>query len=191
MLADLHPWRSPTLPFAAVAGVLLFASGIVSGWIENWNRYRRIPERVAHHPWLIAVLRPRGAQAVANGIDKKLGAVVGNVFLGFGLGSMGTLGEILGLPLGIRHIAFASAELGTSLEILGAEIPPRLLLEVGLGVALIGLINFLVSFGLSLVVALESRGVTFRETRLLVRHLGERLMRRPLDWFFPPKTAGA
>ena len=173
-----------------MAGVLLFASGIVSGWVDNWNRHRRIPDRVAHHPWLIAVAGPGGALELSKGLDRKLGAVVGNVFLGFGLGSMGTLGEILGLPLGIRHIAFASAELGTSLEILRAEVPLRLLVEVGIGVALIGLINFLVSFGLSLVVALESRGVSFRETRRLVRHLGKRLARRPLDWFFPPKGAG-
>ena len=114
----------------------------------------------------------------------------GNVFLGFALGSTGTIGEILGLPLDIRHIAFASAEFGTSLEILHLRVEWALLSAVALGVLSIGLINFLVSFGLSLATAVESRGLTWEEVRSLVRGLARRFVDDPLDWFFPPRSDG-
>jgi site-specific recombinase len=54
------------------------------------------------------------------------------------------------------------------------------------GVILIGFLNFFVSFGLSLMTALESRRITWEEVRLLLRHLGGRFLQRPLEWFLPP-----
>ena len=89
--------------------------------------------------------------------------------------------------LDIRHIAFAAAELGTSTEILFPDVTWALIWPIALGVAAIGLINFLVSFGLSMVTALESRNITWGETRTLVVHLVADFFRRPKDWFFPPK----
>ncbi len=75
-----------------------------------------------------------------------------------------------------------------SLEALGAGAPRELIVNASAGVMLIGLVNFLVSFGLSLVMALESRTVRFQETRRLVWHLLRRFVRRPTDWFFPPRN---
>ena len=186
MLEDLHPWQSGTLAYAAVAGLLLFAAGLVSGWVDNWVRYRQVPTRVARHSALVRLLGPERAERTGKAIDAKLGAIVGNVFLGFGLGSMGTIGEIFGLPLDIRHIAFASAEFGTALEILRYDVPVGLLIAVSIGVATIGLINFVVSFGLSLFVALESRSLSSRGFLNLARNLTRRFASRPLEWFVPP-----
>lgn len=191
MLTDLHPWRSGSLPWAAVAGVLLFGAGLLSGWIDNLLVYRRIRERIAAHPLLHRSIGARLAARLADGIDASAGALAGNVLLGFGLGSMGTIGEILGLPLDIRHIAFASAHFGAALQVLDFAVPVELVVQVAIGVAGIGLVNFLVSFGLSLFVAMESRGVTFAESRQLVARLGRRLWTTPLDWFFPPRTPRA
>ncbi|MBT8404306.1 MAG: site-specific recombinase [Gemmatimonadetes bacterium] len=187
MLADLHPWRSGSVIYAMVAGVLLFAAGLVSGWVDNLLLHRGVPARVEHHPMAVRAFGSSGAARLAATMERTLGVVVGNVLLGFGLGSMGTIGEILGLPLDIRHIAFASAQFGTALDVLDYRVAPGVVAVTALGVALIGLLNFLVSFGLSLAVALESRRVTFGETRELVAHLLGRLWRRPLDWFFPPR----
>lgn len=190
MLAALHPWASGTLVFAAIAGVFLFLSGLVSGWVDNRMLYSHVAARVAGHPVLRRLLGDDRARRLADGIEAKLGALVGNVFLGFALGSTGTLGEILGLPLDIRHIAFASAEFGTALEILHFDVALAVVLPVALGVALIGLVNFLVSFGLSLALAMESRRITWRETRTLGAHLVRLFAQRPLEWFFPPRGAG-
>ena len=186
LLQGLHPWQSGTIFYAAVAGVFLFSAGLVSGWIDNRNLYSRIPRRIERHPGLRRVLGPGRSSAVAEYASRHLGAIGGNVFLGFALGSTGTLGEILGLPLDIRHIAFASAELGTGLEIFHVRVDPALVWQAALGVALIGLINFLVSFGLSLAMALESRQITWVEVRAMLRHLMRSFRRRPLAWFVPP-----
>lgn len=191
LLQALHPLQSGTIVYAAIAGFFLFLAGLISGWVDNRNLYSQLPERFARQPLLCRLLGARRTRAVADLVDRKLGILAGNVFLGFALGSMGTVGEILGLPLDIRHIAFAAAEFGTSLEILHFNVAWRLIWPVALGVALIGLVNFLVSFGLSLATALESRRITWNETRTLIRHLGEQLAQRPLDWFFPPKTIQA
>lgn len=188
LLASLHPWRSGTVFFAAVAGVLLFVAGLLSGWVDNLLLHRNVRERVAHHPWVRRTIGARGARRFADGLDGSLGVIVGNVFLGFGLGATGTVGDILGLPLDIRHIAFASAHFGAAVQALDFAVPASLIATTALGVALIGLVNFLVSFGLSLAVALESRRVTFGETRTLLRLLLSRVWRRPLDWFVPPRS---
>ncbi|MDX1547759.1 MAG: hypothetical protein R3247_12260, partial [Rhodothermales bacterium] len=185
MLAALHPWQSGTLAFAAIAGVFLFVAGLLSGWVDNRNRYAHVPQRVARHGTLVRLVGAPRAQAAADFLDRNLGVLVGNVFLGFALGSTGTIGEIFGLPLDIRHIAFASAELGTALEILHGRVAFSLLWPVVAGVILIGLVNFLVSFGLSLATALESRQITWGEIRILAVHLAGRFRRRPLNWFFP------
>ena len=186
MLQDLHPWRSGTVAYAAIAGVLLFAAGLVSGWVDNWTVHRRLRERLLGDSRLVRIFGRHRLTRLAELMHEKLGAVAGNVFLGFGLGSLGTLGVILGLPLDIRHIAFASAELGIALDALDFRVATELLVAVGVGIGLIGLLNFLVSFGLSLAVALESRAVAFRDYRRLLTHLFHRFLRRPLDWFFPP-----
>ena len=189
LLEALHPWQSGTIAFAAIAGFFLFLAGLISGWVDNRNVYSKLPERFAKHPVLRRIFGVRLTRAAADFLDRNLGILAGNVFLGFALGSTGTVGEILGLPLDIRHIAFASAEFGTSLEILQFQVAWQFVGAVALGIALIGLVNFLVSFGLSLAVALESRRITWQETRGLFRHLGERFVARPLDWFFPPGDA--
>lgn len=186
MLAELHPWESGTLIYAAAAGVFLFAAGLVSGWVDNRNLYTRLPKRVANHPLLLRMLGRRWAGRIGDFIHRRLGIIVGNVFLGFALGSLGTVGQILGLPLDIRHIAFASAHFGTALEVLHFQAAVSLVWPVAVGIALIGLVNFLVSFGLSLATALESRRITWGEIRTLGRRLGRRFLARPLEWFYPP-----
>ncbi len=188
MLAALHPLQSGTVFYAAAAGFFLFAAGLVSGWVDNRNLNRDVPRRVAEHPVLTSVLGATGAARVGTFLDKNLGIIAGNVFLGFALGSLGTVGEILGLPLDIRHIAFASAEFGTALESLNLAVAGEVVVAVAIGILLIGLINFLVSFGLSLAMALESRRLTWRELRTVTGHLGSALVRRPVDWFWPPRT---
>lgn len=189
MLINLHPWQSGTIIFAAIAGVFLFLSGLISGWVDNRYIYAHFPQRVAQQRTLVRMIGAARAQAVADFLHRNLGVLVGNVFLGFALGSTGTIGKIFGLPLDIRHIAFASAEFGTALEILHFRVALSVVWPVALGVTLIGLVNFLVSFGLSLATALESRQITWGEIRVLTGHLARSFLRQPLDWFFPPKEA--
>ena len=181
-----HPWASPALFYAAIAGVFLFLAGLVQGAVDNRVVYTRLRERLARHPRLrwLGGLRSKAAALVS----KHAGGLASNVVLGFLLGSAGVLGKILGLPIAIRHIAFSSAHVGVA--VLDA---PHLVdaPQVGvlvLGVLGIGFVNFVVSFGLTLAVALESRGVTVTQGGALLAILLRRLRAEPLAWFLPLGT---
>lgn len=157
ILHDHHPWQSLAILHAAIAGVGLFLSGIVSGLVDNQTAFFDLPTRLRHSPVLQRLLGSR-LEVWAQMLEREAGPLAGNIFLGCWLGCFGPLGHILGLPLDIRHVSFASANLGFALERLGW---PGLwtLLQLFLGVLLIGLTNLLVSFGLTLWVALTSRGL--------------------------------
>jgi site-specific recombinase len=113
--------------------------------------------------------------------------LVGNVALGILLGTAGTIGTIFGLPFDIRHIAFSSAHLGTALMSAPELFNWQVFLMAALGVSLIGFVNFLVSFGTTLWMTLESRAVSFEQWRGLVWTLVKRALTRPLDWYTPPR----
>ncbi len=186
LLHDVHPWAGPTAWYAAIAGFFLFATGLISGWVDNQLIYDGISDRIRHHRRLRRVLGMRVTDRIAAVVDAKAGALVGNAALGFFLGSMGTIGTILGLPLEIRHIAFGSANLAMGLDGLGWTVAASEVLILGLGVGLIGLVNLAVSFGLALIIAIQSRSLTLTESRQLALLVFHRLRKRPLDFLYPP-----
>lgn len=190
LLQDLDPVSSLALFHAAIAGIFLFLAGIISGYYDNQAIYSRIPERVAAHPglrWLAAGRRER----LASYLRHNLGALAGNFYFGIMLGSMGTIGFILGLPLDIRHIAFAAANFAYALVGLDFALDWQVLLLTVAGIVLIGLTNLGVSFSLALMLALKSRGIRFRLWLPLLREIIRQLRRQPRDLFWPPPvTAG-
>jgi site-specific recombinase len=122
----------------------------------------------------------------ANYIETNLGALAGNFLFGIMLGSMGTIGFILGLPLDIRHIAFASANFIQGLMTIGGP-DIGLILVSFLGVMLIGLTNLFVSFTLTIIVALRARRVRFAQWKPLAKLVTTHFLTRPSDFFWPPK----
>lgn len=115
LLHDIDPLHSPALFYAAIAGVCLFLSGLISGYYDNRSVYNRIPERIRQHRRLQKILGKKRLHKVSSYVEKNLGALAGNFYFGIMLGSMGTLGFILGLPLDIRHITFSAAYFAFSL----------------------------------------------------------------------------
>ena len=190
LLDDLSPggWA---LPHAAVAGVFLFLSGLISGYFDNKASYARIGERVARLQWLAGLLGAGGAARVGRYIEEHLGGLTGNFLFGCMLGTAGVVGIILGLPVDIRHIAFASANLGYALVAFDFELPLQTFLWAAFGVVLIGVVNLAVSFALALWVALRARGVVFTQKRELLLRLGVRFRGAPLSFFVAPERAPA
>jgi len=187
LLEDLHPWRSLALFHAAVAGVYLFLSGLISGYYDNQALYNRVPERLRRVKWLRALLGPQRLDRVATYVEHNLGALVGNFLFGCMLGSTGIVGAFFGLPIDIRHVSFASANLAYALQAQGFDIGWRAIAVGTLGVILIGVVNLVVSFVLALKVALRSRGITAAETDGLTARVLQRIRRTPLEFFVPPK----
>jgi site-specific recombinase len=186
LLEDVSPHRSLAVVHAAIAGVCLFLSGLITGFGDNLSAYSRIPARVREHPTLKRVFGARICSLLADYTDKRLGGVLGNFLFGAMLGSTASLGAVLGLPLDIRHIAFSTANVAYALAHLQLAVDLRIVLGSLLGLGAIGLVNLVVSFTLALLVAMQARGVRFREAGPLVLSLGKRLLRTPGEFFRPP-----
>jgi site-specific recombinase len=187
LIADSHPWHSLALLHAAIAGVWLFVSGLVSGYYDNKAMYTRMGQRVQQLRWLRRLLGEERRARFARYVEDNLGGLMGNFVFGVLMGVTSTVGFLLGLPLDVRHVTFSSANFAIGFVGLGQQLDPDTIAITFLGVALIGMVNLLVSFGLALWVALRARKVRFRHGFRLLRALGRRLRAAPLDFFIGPR----
>ena len=183
---DIFGWA---IPHAALAGVFLYLAGLISGYFDNQAAHSHLGKRIAYAPWLRRWLGVAGAARLGDYISHHLGGMMGNFLFGCMLGCAGIFGVILGLPIDIRHIAFASANLGYA--IIGSDTLPgwQTLAWAGLGVLLIGLTNLLVSFTLALRTAFRARRMTFSGTRVLLGAVWRRFCESPRSFFLPPRQA--
>ncbi|MES0873796.1 site-specific recombinase [Sinimarinibacterium thermocellulolyticum] len=187
LLVEQHPLQSLAWLHAGVAGVCLFLAGLISGYFDNKAVYNRIPQRILQLRWLRRLLGKARAERFSAYIEDNLGALAGNFFFGCMLGSAGTIGFILGLPLDIRHITFSTAYFGYAMVALDWQVARPMIVMVAIGVAGIGLINLLVSFSLALFVALRAQRVPIGDRRELMREFCRRALRRPQDLLWPPR----
>ncbi|CAM4120674.1 site-specific recombinase [Acinetobacter pragensis] len=187
LLHSLDPFTSLAIPHAAIAGVCLFLSGLLAGYFDNMAIYRKVGPRLKAHPALKRWMGQDRLDAFASYIERNLGALAGNFLFGIMLGSMGTLGYILGLPLDIRHIAFASANFIQGLMCINGGPEIGLAIVSFLGVLCIGLTNLFVSFTLTIIVALRARRVRFEQWKPLAKLVLTHFLTRPSDFFWPPK----
>jgi site-specific recombinase len=187
LLHDINPVTSLSLFHAAIAGVCLFLSGLISGYYDNKASYNKIPERLLQVATLRRLFGVDRWGRITNYIGNNLGALAGNFFLGILLGSIGQIGVILGLPIDIRHITFSSANFAIALAGLDNHLTWQVWSISLTGIFAIGMVNLAVSFSLALYVAMRSRNVSFEQSGQLVRLLWQRFVRRGRDFFFPPK----
>jgi site-specific recombinase len=189
LLHDLHPWKSLALFHAGIAGVYLFLSGLISGYYDNQSLYHRIPDRLRRVKWLRRLLGQPRLNRMAVYVEYNFGALTGNFIFGCMLGSTGTIGAFFGLPVDIRHVAFASANLAYGLQAFDFQTEWPVIVIGALGVILIGLVNLVVSFWLALRVALRSRGVTAEDTTGLTARVFARLRQSPREFLLPPRSS--
>lgn len=187
LLDDQSLIYSASLFYAAIAGVFLFLAGLISGYFDNYAAYNRVPERIRQLAWPRRLFGEARMYRVSTYVGDNLGALASNLAFGFLLGGTTILGVLLGLPIDIRHVAFASAFVGIAL--VGLDFSPDrwLLLWAVLGVALIGITNLTVSFALALKVALRSRQVTETPWRQIISAILRHLWQHPRDFLLPPK----
>ncbi len=186
LLHELDPFRSLALPHAAIAGVYLFLSGLIAGYYDNLAVYNQIGARIQRHKLLKYLLPRAWLQRLGGFVEANLGAIMGNFLFGVFLGSTATIGFLFGLPIDIRHIAFASANLAHGLFNISAnQLDWQIVLLSILGVALIGMVNLMVSFSLALFVALRSKEVKFIDWSRLTKQLFSHVLTHPSDFFWP------
>lgn len=188
LIHELDPFSSYAVFHAGIAGVFLFLSGLISGFYDNKSVYNKIPQRIKDQKFLNKYLGKKRTENFSNYIGSNLGNLAGNFFLGILLGSTGTIGIILGLPLDIRHITFASGNFGLAFVSVGDQLSQSTIVITIFGIICIGFMNFLVSFSLAIFVAIKSRGVNFNQRNKLIKILLGRFALRPWQFFFPPKV---
>ena len=188
-LESLNPFSSLCVLHAAIAGIMLFLAGILSGIADNANVYNKYPQRIKMHRGLCRLIGQKRAIRLGDYIENNLGTLTGSFTLGFLLAFVAFSGFIFGLPLDIQHVSFATGNAGLALATLlvHGQVNGYALLMAGLGIVLIGIANITVSFSLALIVAIRARGIKLTRTGSLIGYLIKQFFTRPMAFFMPMK----
>lgn len=190
LMQDLDPVDSPAIAHAAIAGVFLFLSGIITGSVANRDKYNSLYYRIEQHPILKKIFGKDRTKRFADWYKKKGAGVISNIWFGIFMGMTGSIGVFLGLNIDIRHITFASGNLALGMYGSDWRAPTDMIIWGVIGIGVIGFVNFIVSFTLSLILAFRARKMQLYELVLVSRAIWALFLLRPLHFFFPPKNEG-
>ncbi len=187
LISEINVFKSLAIFHAAIAGVYLMLSGLISGYYENIWVYNNMNKRITKNKRLINIFGDQKITKIANYIDNNIGGIAGNIFLGFLLGSTSTIGQALGLPLDIRHVTFAAGNFGIGMVGLNNSVNQITIFHTIFGIIVIGMVNVFVSFGLSILIALNSRGTKYFEIKLLAKKLFKQFFSNGTSFFYPSR----
>ena len=187
LMNDISPLHSKAIFHASIAGVFLFLSGIISGSIANRHKHNRVVFRIQELPWLKNTFGKKHTTRLSVWVGKKWPGVASNFWFGIFMGSTASIGVFLGLDLDIRHITFAAGNFSLGLYGSHWEASAELIFWVFVGVGIIGFMNFIVSFLLSLGLAMRSRKVPISELGALFSSVWIYFKINPIGFFFPTK----
>lgn len=185
LINDLSPANSPAVFHAAIAGVFLFLSGIIAGSVANRDKHANIYYRIKEHPALKKTFGKTRTAKLARWYEHRWAGIVSNFWFGVFMGSTASVGVFLGLNFDIRHITFASGNLALGLFGANFNVADEMLVWGIMGIGVIGLVNFAVSFGLSLMLAFRSRRIPLSELRPIASSIWAYFKHRPGSFFFP------
>ena len=188
LLKDLNPIESKAILHACIAGFFLFISGIISGNISNSSIFNQVPERISQSPFLNQVIGAKNSKKLSNFYTKHWAGIISNFWFGIFLGVIAPLGVFLGLDLDIRHITFSAGNFALALYGKGFDIDTYTFVISLVTIFLIGAFNFIVSFGLSMLLAFRSRKVNFGELTIIHKTILKYFIKNPLRFFIPLKS---
>lgn len=188
LLNDHDPFNSKAIFHACIAGFFLFISGIISGNIGNSSVYYQIPKRIEKNPFLNYFLGKNSAKGISKYYAKNWAGIMSNFWFGVFLGITAPIGIFLGLDLDIRHITFAAGNV--ALGFYGKEFSVDTYTAVIsiITVFLIGFFNFAVSFGLSMLLAFQSRKINLDELWQIIKEIFRYFMKSPFRFFVPIRS---
>jgi site-specific recombinase len=180
----------PTAFFAAFTGVLLFASSIIAGWVENWFVWHRLDSAIAWNPRIVARLGDARAKRWALYWRQNISGFAANISLGLMLGIVPVVAAFFGLPIEVRHVTLSTGQVAAAVGALG----PEVLYHAPFwwcvaGIAATGVLNLSVSFFLAFRVALRSRGIRLSDRSRIYRAIRRRLWQRPWSFIAPPRSS--
>ncbi len=190
-LHGTHPFHGWTMAFAAVTGVLLWLSSLAAGWAANWSAYRRLPEALAQSHRIRGLLGNRRAKLLGRFIHRHISGFVGYLALGGLLVFVPMAFAFAGIHLEVRHVTLQAASLALASASLWAQGALSWTDAAWglLGLAVIGALNFTVSFTLALWTALRARDLSGRASRSLWWSILKAFNRQPGRFLWAPKAS--
>ena len=188
LLTDQQPFHSLAWLYACFTGFFLFASGLIAGYVENYLVYGKIGERLRNSTAFRYGFSEKRRYKIIHYIENNMGALIGNIALGFFLGMAGFFGKMFGLPFDIRHITISAANTAIGFFGMGHHVSNKELFYTLFGVFGIGFLNFAVSFGLAFYVAVKSRGIRLRDYPEFLGILWRYLKKYPKDFVKAPQA---
>lgn len=186
ILESIHPFASLTVLYAAFTGVLLWFSGVFSGWLENAFVYYKIPWAIESHPFLVNLAGAERLHRFTGFVSRNLTGWSSSIALGFALAFVPVAGSFFGLPLDARHVTLSTGAVSLSIGALGWNaITGKMIAFSALGILLIGAMNFGVSFVLALHVAMKANDIPKRKVRAILAACGQEFLKRPKKFFLP------
>ncbi|MDD3936471.1 site-specific recombinase [Rhodoferax sp.] len=179
----------PTALFAALTGVLLFASSIIAGWTENWFVLHRLDSAIRYNPKITAVLGQAKAERWASFMRHSISGLAANVSLGLMLGLVPAFAAFFGLGLEVRHVTLSTGQLAAAAASLGTDI-----LRQGpfwwcvAGIAITAALNVGVSFYFAFLLALRAHNVSGVDRRRIYQAIRHRIRTRLGSFFWPAST---
>lgn len=186
-ITDLNPVLSLSILHAAIAGFFLFLSGLISGNVSNKNKHHKVYYRLQEHPLLKKTFGISRTIKISKWFENNWAGIVSNAWLGIFLGSTASIGLFFGLNLDIRHITFASGNFALGVYGNHFFISNSTIIWSILGISIIGFINFMVSFLLSLGLAFRSRNIPVKQLFIMNKAIWKHFIKKPLSFFIPLK----
>lgn len=181
----------PTALFAAFTGLLLFASSVIAGWVENAFVLARIESALRHNPRITRVLGQRRANAWAEFARRHVSGLAANVSLGLLLGLVPAFAAFFGLGLDVRHVTLSMGQVTAAAMTLGREaLTSPALWWCLAAVPVTGLLNVTVSFWCAFRLALAAQGVGAVERERIRAAIRARLRQAPRSFLLPAREPG-
>ncbi len=186
----------PTLLFAAFTGVVLFASSIVAGWMENWFVLHNLDSAMRYNPRITAVLGTARANRWATFMRDNISGLASNISLGFMLGLIPAFALFFGLGLELRHVTLSTGQIAAAAAAYGLPMltDPSLLLPLLLcaaGAIVTGMLNVGVSFYFAFRLALRAHNASGTDRARIRSAIWARWRSRPLSFFWPVRSDAA
>ena len=184
-LDSLHV-LGPSALFAAYTGVLLFASSLIAGWVENWFVLRRLDSAIRYNPRFTRWLGKGRAKRWGDFWRANISSFAANISLGMMLGLTPAIAAFFGLGLEVRHVTLSSGQLGVASATFGLGVLalPAFWWALAL-LPLNGALNVIVSFYLAFRMALRAHNINGVERSRIYAAIRQRLRSKPSSFFLP------
>ena len=166
VLEGLNPFVTAAVPLGMLTGVLLWLSSIAGGWFENWVVFNGLPTSIEHGIHFKKILGASSAKKLADFTLNHSSGIATNVSLAFLFGFAPLFGALLGLNWNANHVTISTASAVFAVATFDFDLTHTEWVLDSLGLVLIAVMNFGISFGLALYIAGNAQKIKMRRLAL-------------------------